>query len=50
MEISVLLTILKRAAMIGLYTIKEVLADVALDILFSTSIGMAMERTFGFCL
>ena len=43
MEIGVLLTIPKKAAMIGLYIIKEVLADVALDILFSTSIGMALE-------
>ena len=48
MEIGVLLTILKKAAMIGLYTIKEALADVALDVLFSTGIGLAMERSFGF--
>ena len=42
MEIGVLLTILKKAAMTGLYIIMEALADVALDLLFSTSIGMAL--------
>jgi len=42
MEIGVPLTIPKRAAMIGLYIIKEVLANVAFDLLFSTSISMAL--------